>query len=330
MPSFSPLAAFAEEAVSTAARLVRRIRDDLAAEAFSKQDRSPVTVADFAAQALIAAMLAERFPQDKLVAEERAKALRSGEHADVAAKVVDYVRTIRPEATPEDVFGWIDRGAADAHGRYWVLDPIDGTKGFLRGGQYAVALALIEGGEVLIGALACPELEESVRQAVGGAGTVALAERGRGAWWKPLFAAGDWQRLRVSPQEDPTRARLLRSYESAHTNAAAIDAVMHALGSHSEPVRMDSQVKYAVLAAGGAEVYLRIPPPTNPEYREKVWDQAAGALVVQEAGGEVTDLAGKPLDFTAGRILANNRGLVATNGKLHAAVLAALKAASAG
>ena len=330
MPSFSPLAAFAEEAVNTAARLVRRIRDDLAAEAFSKQDRSPVTVADFAAQAVVAAMLAERFPQDKLVAEERAKALRSGEHADVAAKVVDYVRTIRPEATPEDVFGWIDRGAADARGRYWVLDPIDGTKGFLRGGQYAVALALIDSGEVFIGALACPELEESVRQAVGGAGTVALAERGRGAWWKPLFTSGEWQRLRVSPQEDPTQARLLRSYESAHTNAAAIDAVMHALGSHAEPVRMDSQVKYAVLAAGGAEVYLRIPPPTNPEYREKIWDQAAGALVVQEAGGEVTDLAGKPLDFTAGRILANNRGLVATNGKLHAAVLAALKGASAG
>jgi 3'(2'), 5'-bisphosphate nucleotidase len=61
------------------------------------------------------------------------------------------------------------------------------------------------------------------------------------------------------------------------------------------------------------------------EYREKVWDQAAGSLIVQEAGGTVTDLDGRALDFTRGRRLVNNRGICATNGSLHPEALRALR-----
>ncbi len=315
-------ACFAAVAARQAGLLVRRIQRDLAADAFAKSDRSPVTVADFAAQAVVAAMLGEAFPGEALVAEETATALRSSAHAAVAAKVAEYVRTVRPGVDDEAVLGWIDRGAAPAKGRFWVLDPIDGTKGFLRGGQYAVAFALVEGGKVQVGVLACPEL------ALEGApsGCLAVAVRGSGAWLGALDAPTTWQRLRVSTEANPARARVLRSFEDAHTNGAQIEAVMRALGSTAEPVRMDSQAKYAVLAAGGAEVYLRLPTADRPDYREKIWDQAAGALVVQEAGGTVTDLEGRPLDFSRGRRLEANRGVVATNGVLHAAVLNALRA----
>jgi 3'(2'), 5'-bisphosphate nucleotidase len=65
------------------------------------------------------------------------------------------------------------------------------------------------------------------------------------------------------------------------------------------------------------------------DYREKIWDQAAGSIVVEEAGGIVTDLDGKPLDFSQGRTLKNNRGICASNGALHATALAALKAVKA-
>ena len=85
---------------------------------------------------------------------------------------------------------------------------------------------------------------------------------------------------------------------------------------------MDSQAKYAVVARGEAEIYLRL--PTRADYREKIWDHAAGALIVSEAGGKVTDIAGKPLEFHHGRALDANRGLVVTNGPLHGPVLAAL------
>ncbi|MCU0489714.1 MAG: hypothetical protein MUE67_12290, partial [Anaerolineales bacterium] len=77
------------------------------------------------------------------------------------------------------------------------------------------------------------------------------------------------------------------------------------------------------------ELYLRLLSPKQPDYKEKIWDQAAGSLLVEEAGGKVSDLQGKPLDFTAGRQLLNNHGLLASNSHLHLAALQALAAIQA-
>jgi 3'(2'), 5'-bisphosphate nucleotidase len=90
-------------------------------------------------------------------------------------------------------------------------------------------------------------------------------------------------------------------------------------------VALDSQAKYAVLAAGGGEILTRFLSASRPDYREKIWDHAAGSVVVEEAGGRVTDLAGRPLDFSQGRALCENRGLLATNGLLHDAALEAIR-----
>jgi 3'(2'), 5'-bisphosphate nucleotidase len=94
-------------------------------------------------------------------------------------------------------------------------------------------------------------------------------------------------------------------------------------------VRLDSQAKYAILAAGAGDLIFRLIFPKKPKYKEKIWDQAAGSLVVEEAGGKVTDLDGKPLDFTQGRTLAKNRGVLASNTYLHDAALQAIKTAGA-
>jgi 3'(2'), 5'-bisphosphate nucleotidase len=88
---------------------------------------------------------------------------------------------------------------------------------------------------------------------------------------------------------------------------------------------MDSQAKYAVLAAGKGDILLRLLSPSKPGYREKIWDQAAGSIVLEEAGGRISDLDGNPLDFSRGRSLAGNRGVLATNGCLHEAALQALR-----
>jgi len=95
------------------------------------------------------------------------------------------------------------------------------------------------------------------------------------------------------------------------------------LGIVKQPVRLDSQAKYAVVARGEGDVYLRL--PTKKDYREKIWDHAGGVLVVEEAGGRVTDIDGKPLEFTHGRELSANRGVVVTNGRLHNDVLRAIR-----
>jgi 3'(2'), 5'-bisphosphate nucleotidase len=70
---------------------------------------------------------------------------------------------------------------------------------------------------------------------------------------------------------------------------------------------------------------VRLISPRRPDYREKIWDQAAGSIVITEAGGRITDLDGQPLDFSQGRTLAANRGILATNGHLHDALLAGLR-----
>lgn len=92
---------------------------------------------------------------------------------------------------------------------------------------------------------------------------------------------------------------------------------------------MDSQAKYAVLAAGAGELYLRLLSPSKPDYRERIWDQAAGSILVEEAGGRVTDLHGLPLDFSQGRKLSRNHGILASNGLLHQVTLDGLRSVGA-
>lgn len=320
---------FAIEAVREAALLAHRVQTELVSEALTKGDRSPVTVADFAAQAVVARRLQQRFPDQRLVGEESSADLRAAEGQETSRQVAGFVQTAFPEADESQVWDWIDLGAAQPGKRFWTLDPVDGTKGFLRKEQYAVALALIEEGQIQIGALGCPHLRHGHHVDIGGPGSLVLALRGQGTWVSPLRGAGDWKALQVSPQTDRTRARLLRSAEAAHTDLSAMDQLAQHLGIGSDPVRMDSQAKYALLAAGEGELLFRLISPKAPDYKEKIWDQAAGMLVVQEAGGRVTDLDGRPLDFTQGRMLLENRGVLASNGLLHDEALAAIKAVSA-
>ncbi|MBC6417951.1 MAG: 3'(2'),5'-bisphosphate nucleotidase, partial [Prochloron sp. SP5CPC1] len=93
----------------------------------------------------------------------------------------------------------------------------------------------------------------------------------------------------------------------------------------ADSVRVDSQAKYGIVAAGQAALYLRLPSPKAPNYRENIWDHAAGSIVVEEAGGRVTDMYGKPLDFATGTKMVDNRGIVVSNGLIHDTVLAALQ-----
>jgi 3'(2'), 5'-bisphosphate nucleotidase len=320
----NPEIKFAFDAVRTASLLVRTVQAEMVTPALTKEDRSPVTVADYAAQALVGHLLAKSFPNDALIGEEDSASLRTATEGDTLERITTFIDRVVPGATPDSVCDWIDRGSAESAKRYWTLDPIDGTKGFLRGDQYAVALALVFAGQVQIGVLGCPQL--CLGEHIG---VLLAAARGQGTWVSPLEGDAEFKQVKVSQQANPALARLLRSFESGHTNISQIDIFAEKLGVEAEPVRMDSQAKYAVLAAGLGEIYLRLLSSTRPDYREKIWDQAAGSIIIEEAGGRVTDLDGLTLDFTQGRTLALNRGICATNGSLHEIALATLKAIGA-
>jgi len=321
----SPEAQFAIEAVREASLLARRIQGEMVSGTLTKDDKSPVTVADFAVQALVARRLAQGMPGAVLIGEEQAGALQMEEGVAALDQVTAFVRTAVADCTPEEVCGLIDRGSGEPPETFWTLDPIDGTKGFLRREQYAIALALVRRGRVELGVLGCPELVDPHSLGSYAPGSIVVAARIQGAWAQSLAGSGDWRRLSVSTHIEPADARLLRSVEKAHTNVDEIGQLAEVLAITAPPVAMDSQAKYAVLAAGEGDVLLRLISPSRPDYREKIWDQAAGSIVVTEAGGCVTDLDGRELDFSQGRTLAKNRGILATNGHLHEALLAGLR-----
>lgn len=322
--------AAAVTAVRRAAVVTRAVQRSLVtADTLEKRDKSPVTVADFASQAVVCATLAEAFPNLPVVGEENADELRNPANAALLANIVRHLSEIAEGVDEPSTLEAIDRGGFDpaVHDveRYWALDPIDGTKGFLRNEQYAIALALIEEGRVVLGALACPNLPSP-----DGTGVLAVATRGGGCFALPLGSGGDGEpddagrRLHVSDAADAASARFCESVESGHSDQNQSALIAQRLGMTQPAVRMDSQAKYATLARGEASIYLRL--PTRVDYQEKIWDHAAGAIVVEEAGGLVTDVTGKPLDFSRGRTLSANSGVVATNGKLHAAVVSATRA----
>lgn len=309
------------KAVADASELCTDVRRTLVSEeTIAKKDKSPVTVADFGVQALINHRLISAFPGDPIVAEETADALREDEA--LCARVAEFVQKHEPGLAIDAMLDAIDRGnhAGGKEGRFWTLDPIDGTKGFIRGDQYAIALALIENGQVVLGVLGGPNLP--IADVKGFLGYAVKGQGARASNIEHPTSNIQHRSIHVSTISNASDAAFCESVESGHTSHGASARVAEVLGVQVEPARIDSQCKYAVVARGEASIYLRL--PTRPGYEEKIWDHAAGSILVKEAGGQVSDIYGKPLDFSKGRTLCENKGVVATNGLLHPAVIEAI------
>jgi 3'(2'), 5'-bisphosphate nucleotidase len=326
-----PELAHAVAAVSQAAKFCHQIRLEKRIRSMTKLDGSPVTNADFGSQALIVQSLRKHFPLDPIMAEETAAKddflnaefnaelltdlASAGGHFESLDELVSAInrnQTSGAEPSPQ----WRDR--------YWVIDPIDGTKGYLKGGQYAIALGLIESGRVTVAALACPEFSLGEESEIG---LVLCAELTQGAYALPLFNSGSAKRLNVSRRTLANGIRMCESLNHSPTGTSGqVAARLGIADSHID--RMDSQAKYAAVASGTADIYLRL--PTSATYREAIWDHAAGVLIVEEAGGKVTNIHGQPLVWNDQRSWAENQrfahahGVVVTNSLLHTEVMAAI------
>lgn len=324
----SSLLTTAIRAVAEACRVTRSVQAELdKAGTLTKADYSPVTIADFAAQAVVCQRLHLDLGRFDLVGEESAEDLRKAARGDTAGAVCDAVRAVWPSMQDGAILDAIDFGNHDASAAaYWTLDPVDGTKGFLRRGQYAVSLALIRDGQVVAGVLGCPNLGMDFTRAFDDPdahGTLFYAEAGQGAFCLPAM------RLEATPIRvcTPTHRgvhemRMCESVESGHSRQDWTSRVRDLVGTKAAPARLDSQCKYAVVARGQADAYLRL--PTSYTYVEKIWDHAAGMLVAQEAGAVVTDIDGKALDFSRGAGLSANRGVVCAPPALHATLRKAI------
>ena len=301
------------------ASMAQEVQAAARSTAVSKSDASPITIADLAVQIAVTSMLSDELGSFRLVGEENSDILRQPGSEGLAESVITALHTVDVRLSVKQALdildlGRFEPGPADS---YWVLDPIDGTKGFLRGDQYAIALAEIHEGSVTKGILACPMLNVCGRQ-----GGYAIAERGSGSW--VLDESGHLVPIGVSSTVSAENARFCESVESGHSSHEWSKRVAEELGIDNEPLRLDSQAKYLALAAGQADIYLRL--PVRGDYVEKVWDHAAGSIIVEEAGGVVSDCRGVPLDFVGTRVLCNNSGVVVATPGLHARVIEAIKA----
>ncbi|CDM35295.1 3'(2'),5'-bisphosphate nucleotidase [Penicillium roqueforti FM164] len=324
----------AELAVQRACLLTQKVFFEKAKGTISKDDKSPVTIGDFGAQALIISALRKNFPNDEIVAEEEASTLRADK--ELSAEIWRLVKdTHLEDAESENILGGpltseqsmldiIDSGnsAGGPKGRIWALDPIDGTKGFLRGGQYAVCLGLIVDGDVKVGAIGTPNLPvDGSAPIAASTGDQHSKAAGNGVLFSAILGAGAISRPLASGPLAASKPISMRSVanisdavfcegvEAAHSAQGDNAAVAQLLGITAPSVRLDSQAKYCSIARGAGDVYLRL--PAKKDYQEKIWDHAAGDLIVREAGGQVTDMHGNRLDFSKGRTLAVNKGVVA-------------------
>lgn len=318
----------------------------------TKKDQSPVTIADYAAQAIILQELQKAFPNDIFLAEESSNGLE--EDVECGATLIAKIQELTgiSDGSKDALFNAIDIGQSyqryqsEQEGdrtlppdRFWCLDPIDGTKGFLRkGGQYCVALALLEHGVPTIGILACPNL--LVEHSIDGdmdhsdGGSIFLACKGQGCYEIGLddkTSPPHFQRLghtkHAMLHEDPSKARFCVAVEQGFNDpegiTIAMGKVLHGRlddkGEILHCTRMDSQVKYGVIARGDAEFYVRLPK----NHKDNIWDVAAGVLCLEEVGGKVTDTGGNPLDFTCGAKLPTVGILGARTEELHASLIQA-------
>ncbi|KAH3666150.1 hypothetical protein OGAPHI_004339 [Ogataea philodendri] len=303
----------------------------------SKEDKSPVTIGDFGAQAIIINSVLKNFPGDEVVGEEDSELIKEKNLGD---DILAHIESIQKEDSAHDnelgvlsdvksICDTIDKGQSKGgrKGRIWALDPIDGTKGFLRGDQYAVCLAFMVDGVVQVGVIGCPNLPHDLGDPSSHVGGLFTAVRGVGSYFQDLkddliYPFTNSTKIHVDNSRALEQARVLEGVEKGHSSHELQALIKKGVNIQSKSVNLDSQVKYCALAKGDAEIYLRL--PKDVKYREKIWDHAAGSLLVHESGGKVSDIYGNELDFGHGRTL-NSQGVIASTTTTHDKIIGTIK-----
>jgi 3'(2'), 5'-bisphosphate nucleotidase len=305
-------------AVQDATRLTRTVQ----AEHLVQHDKptEPVTIGDYGAQAIICRAIKAHFPDDAVIAEESGHQFLNVVDAVQRELILQLVgKVIGTTVSEDDMVGWLNHGHGKDAPRTWIIDPIDGTKGFLREERYTVAVGLREGSGVTAGVMGCPKYPFSTEEY----GLLFYAENGQ-AFERPLYGTdADDTPIHVSPRDVGEVLRVAESVEDKHVDRTALQHVYARLGIDASTAnRSDGMGKYAMVARGDVELYMRI--PKDHGRKAKIWDHAAGVAVLEAAGGRVTDKDGNPLNFQESPVLESTMFVIISNGVVHDRALAAL------
>ncbi|GKT87543.1 inositol monophosphatase family protein [Colletotrichum tofieldiae] len=323
-------------AIQHAAKLSRRVLVASDKGVVTKEDLSPVTVADFAIQALLTSTLHAAFPDDKFVGEESAADLR--ENPKLCESVWALLQQVASEkdedslcklpASPEemcDMIDWCGLGDPSPTGRFWVFDPIDGTKTFVRGELYAINVCLMEDGKQSVGIVGLPLLSADAKAPIN---NDSIDPTGTGSIMFAAAARPDRSAADENPRHADVDTQALVSVtciEGSESGAPGIhQKVAERLGvAYPGNDLLGWVLRWTVLGLGQANC-------TFWAYRRrdrlaKIWDHAGAMLLFEEVGGKVTDVDGNPVNLTAGRKMVANYGFIAAPPSVHARVLEAVR-----
>ena len=341
-------------AIQVAARLSQHIITSQDKGIVEKEDLSPVTVADFAIQALLTATIQHAFPGDNVVGEENASELRADllllEHVYELLRWVagygdseaaDEARAAFPAdccrvpKSREHMCNLIDECGSSGpakEGRTWVIDPIDGTKTYVRGELYAINVALLVDGKQAVGVVGCPNMSMDVRAPLLNAdidpsGCIVFAVKDHGAFVRPLDGSieeAEAKTRRLTLHDPDLTVSDLRFVTSVTLTDSALAGVHEAFAKSIDVPYPGCDLLPWVLRWTG--LALGLGNTTIWAYKRidrlgKIWDHAGAMLLFEETGGHITDVHGKAIDLTAGRKMKDNYGFVAAPGKLHSEVL---------
>ncbi|KAH0496106.1 hypothetical protein TgHK011_003486 [Trichoderma gracile] len=310
----------------------------------TKEDLSPVTIADFAIQALLISTFKDAFPEDTFVGEEDAADLRANEA--LLSRVWDLLNTIAQDddtqrgacklpQSKDHMCDLIDqagtsRPGGPGSGRVWVFDPIDGTKTYLRGELYAINIGLIVDGKQTLGVVAGPNLSLNQKGPLrnsdidpDGKGCIVYAVKGHGAYARSLHG----EESSIIPLPKQTAVQELSFVTCTGLVDSALDGVHEVVAQRLGVSFPGSDLVPWVLR--WASMALGIGNTTVWVYKRrdryaKVWDHAGAMLLFEETGGKITDVHGKDIVLSAGRKMSANFGFVAAPAEAHDRVLKAV------
>ena len=305
-------------AVRDAAKLCRLVQENylIANTKTVGNQTEPVTIADYGSQAIICRALQTHYPHDAVVSEESGEQFLQLVSTEQRKQVLALLAQVLGQPISDaQVVDWLDFGLGKSAPRTWVIDPIDGTKGFIAQRHYAIACGLLLEGQVAEGIVAAPGYDD-------GAGALFYTRNGS-TWRAPLAGRGATP-VTVSQRRDVREFVAVQSFERAHASKSRMGRARDYAGlGDVQILELDSMEKYALVACGDADLYMRL-PRAGSSYAHKIWDHAAGVALVQQADGLATDLDGGPLDFSLGDTLPNP-GMVISNGQHHARVVEAVQ-----
>ncbi|MBE0689964.1 MAG: hypothetical protein IH587_07560 [Anaerolineae bacterium] len=299
-----------------AVELARHVRH-LALEHSDKGGNDPVTIADYGIQALLLRAMNTHYPDDGIIAEEDSEhffALVSPDQQRLIANLLGEV--LGEPVHTDDIAHWLDYGQKRVCSRMWTIDPIDGTRGYVSGRRYSVAIGLLVDHQPAAGLLACAEYPDD-----DGHGVLFYTHDGV-AYAQPMSDTRPPRSIHVSDTDDPALLRTVVSTDAIEIDLPRVQPVLAAAHIASEFDYVDGQDKYAMVAAGDVDFYLR---PERPDFRpHNIWDHVPGVAIVQAAGGIVSDLDGEPLDFSQGKTLPK-QGVVVSSASAYPRVLDAVR-----